>query len=264
MLETDRGFPEKPSIRGRTNSHDAPMVRLAGCSVEVPAFGNPKTLKQKLLGAATPRVTHHLLLHEINLEAEAGECIGVVGRNGTGKSTLLRLIAGIYPPSHGIRDVAGSIAPVLSLGGGLDPELSLRINIRLGLIHGNRHHLYSEELAEQILEFAELSPVANEPMRHLSAGFQARFAFSLSLHQSTQILILDEVFAVGDAGFFKKARVEMQRRMSASPIIFIASHDESEIRSVCTRALLMHDGQIKLDAEPAAVLAEYNSHFANE
>ncbi|MDD9907886.1 MAG: ATP-binding cassette domain-containing protein [Rhodospirillaceae bacterium] len=241
---------------------DGPSVRLRDCTVSIPATGAVKTLKQTLLRRDARAPEELALLHNIDLDAAPGDRIGIVGRNGVGKTSLLRLIAGIYPPSAGTRRVQGRIAPVLSLGRGLDPELSLRSNVCLGLIQSNRNDLYSEQLVEQVLDFAELSHRADDPMRRLSAGLQARFAFSLSLHQIPDILILDEIFTIGDVGFVEKAQAEILRRLDASPILFIASHDESEIMEVCSRALLLHDGRIEMDADPATVFAAYRELLA--
>ena len=132
------------------------------------------------------------------------------------------------------------------------------------MIQRNRNDLYSEQLVEQVLDFAELSHRADDPMRRLSAGLQARFAFSLSLHQIPDILILDEIFTIGDVGFVEKAQAEILRRLDASPILFIASHDESEIMEVCSRALLLHDGRIEMDADPATVFTAYRDLLAGQ
>ena len=241
---------------------DGPSVQLRACTVAIPATGAVKTLKQTLLRRDGQMPEECVLLHDIDLDAAPGDRVGIVGRNGVGKTSLLRLIAGIYPPSEGTRFVQGNVAPVLSLGRGLDPELSLRANVSLGLIQSNRNELYSEDLVTQILEFAELSDRANDPMRRLSAGLQARFAFSLSIHQAPDILLLDEIFTIGDVGFVEKAQVEILRRLDASPILFIASHDESEIMEVCSRALLLHDGRIEMDADPGSVFSAYRKLLA--
>jgi lipopolysaccharide transport system ATP-binding protein len=234
-----------------------PIVRLGNCTVTVPAAGSVKTLKQTLLRREASGSSERVLLHDINLCVEPGERVGIIGGNGAGKTTLLRLIAGIFPPRSGARIVNGTVAAVLALGRGLDPELSLRANVTLGLIQSNRSELYSEELVAKILEFATLSDRAHEPMRRLSAGLQARFAFSLSIHQSPDILILDEIFTIGDAGFVEKAIAAMMDRVDASPILFIASHSESEIREICSRSILIDDGRIVMDSDPASVFVEY-------
>lgn len=233
-----------------------PRVRLTNCAISVPTRGGIRTLKQTLLHGRGNNA-EQILLQNVNLAAAPGDRIGVVGRNGAGKSTLLRLIAGIYPPCSGEREVHGTIAPVLTLGSGLDHELSLRQNIRLGLIHRNRSALYSKTFVEDVLEFAELRDRADDPLRRLSVGLQARFTFSLSIHQAPDISIFDEFFAVGDAGFVKKARGEIMRRIDAAPILFIASHNEEEITTICTRALLVNDGAIVMDSDPKSIYSAY-------
>jgi len=257
------GTARQLSLPGMVESEaDGPFVRLENCTVAFPATGSVKTLKQTLLRRDIRPTRDRVLLHNINLDAAAGERIGIIGRNGVGKTSLLRLIAGIYPPSRGTRTIRGKIAPVLSLGRGLDPELSLRANVSLGLIQSNRNEIHSETLVNSILEFAELSDRANDPMRRLSAGLQARFAFSLSIHQAPDILILDEIFTIGDVGFVKKAQAEIMLRLDASPILFIASHDENEIMEVCSRAILIQDGRIEMDSDPGSVFAEYRKLLA--
>ncbi len=237
---------------------ETPSVHLSNCDVTVPAAGSVKTLKQTLLRRESAPGTERVLLQDINLRAVAGERIGIIGGNGAGKTTLLRLIAGIFPPRNGTRTIHGTVAAVLALGRGLDPELSLRANVMLGLIQNNRSNLYCESLVDRILEFAELSDRANDPMRRLSAGLQARFAFSLSIHQLPDVLILDEIFTIGDAGFVEKAIAAMMNRLDAAPILFTASHSEDEIREICTRALLIDEGRIVMDASPADVFQRYH------
>lgn len=239
-----------------------PFVHLTNCTITIPATGTVRTLKQTLLDRQENAPTERIVLRNISLDAEPGDRIGIVGRNGVGKTSLLRLIAGIYPPSDGIRQVRGRVAPVLSLGRGLDPELSLHANVRLGLIQSNRNDLYSEQLARNILDFAELTDRADDPLRRLSNGMQARFAFSLSIHQAPDILLLDEIFTVGDTAFVEKAQAEIKRRLDVSPILFIASHDEDEIREVCTRAVLLRDGRIEIDADPETVFVAYRKQLA--
>lgn len=234
-----------------------PFVQLDACSISMPKTGMVRTLKQTLLQREQPERSDRVLLQDIDLYAAPGERIGIVGRNGAGKSSLLRLIAGIYPPSNGNRVVFGEVAPVLALGRGLDPELTLRANVSLGLIQTNRNDLFSESFVDEVLAFAELSDRAHEPMRKLSSGLQARFAFSLFLHQAPDILILDEIFTVGDVGFVRKAQAEIRRRLDASTILFMASHDESEITEMCNRAILIGDGRIELDSDPDTVFAAY-------
>lgn len=266
LASSERTASGRVSIRNEdgdaSTSAVEPAVHLSGCTIRIPATGSVQTLKQTLLHREDQPPAERVVLRDVSLDAAPGDRIGIVGRNGVGKTSLLRLIAGIYPPSDGVRQVRGQVAPVLSLGRGLDPELSLRANVRLGLIQSNRNDLYSVRLARDILDFAELTDRADDPLRRLSNGMQARFAFSLSIHQAPDILLLDEIFTVGDTAFVEKAQAEIKRRLDVSPILFIASHDEDEIREVCSRAVLLHDGRIEMDSDPESVFAAYRKRLA--
>ena len=251
------------SKNGSRMRQDLPFVQLENCSVSIPERNPFTSLKHALLGRRNSEPNKLNILENITFSASSGDHIGIIGRNGSGKSTLLRLIAGIYPQSQGVRRVQGSIAPVLALGGGLDPELSVRANVRLGLINAGRHDSYSTELVEKILKFAELEDRSETPLRHLSSGFQARLALSLSFHQNSDILILDEVLATGDMVFVEKARRAMIDLFSKTPILFLTSHNETDITEVCSRVILVSDGQIMMDGAPDLVFDKYHHMLAD-
>jgi len=240
----------------------SPSIRITRATIEVPGARGAPTLKHYLLSSkARTRPAGKAILKDVTLEANAGERIGVIGRNGSGKSTLLKMIAGIYPLASGQRDVRGLVTAVLSPGVGLDGEASLRHNVRLGLAHMNLLHAYSADLEDDILEFSELTDRAGEPFKVLSSGMKSRLAFSISLFHSPHILLLDEVFATGDAAFVHKATSAMRQRLSEAPISFLISHDNDLISDICNRVLLIQDGFLIADGAPADVIDRYRHSY---
>jgi len=234
-----------------------PYISLSDISIRIYERSLATTLKQRILRRepTPPRSTS--ILHGVSLRVVAGERLGILGRNGSGKTTLLRAIAGIYPIAGGTRDVLGRLAPVIGQGIGFDPELSLYENIRLGLIYAGRYSEWTPKLQAQILDFAELTERANEPLKLLSSGYQARLAFALSLFQNPDILLLDETLAAGDFAFFDKALTAMLAHMNRTPISVFVSHSEDQIRRVCTRCIVMSRGRLVVDAAPEQAILEY-------
>ena len=216
------------------------------------------SIRQHALDLFRPRSFSQLrILDGVSFSVEAGETVGIMGRNGSGKSTLLKIISGIYPPDRGSVTVRGALTPILELGIGWNPELTAIDNIYLigtvmGLsVRGIRHEL------DDILAFAELERFANLQLRHYSSGMAARLAYAVAFKAARDILVLDEIFAVGDAGF--KARCEDHyRKLSAEGrTIVLVSHDPPAISGFCDRALLLEQGRILLDDTGARVAAAY-------
>ncbi len=233
-------------------------IRLENATVSLPIHPAADTLKKTLLRGIGRAATVRLpVLRGVSLDVAPGERLGIVGRNGCGKTTLLKAIAGIYPLSEGRRSVRGSIAPVIAQGIGFDHALSVRINVKLSIAHMGRLAGYSRELEETILDFAELTHRAEIPLQQLSSGQAARLAFAVTLFQTPDILILDEVFATGDVAFVARATAAMTARIQATPITLLVSHDLTTVQRVCTRCILMAEGRIVADGPPAAIVSEY-------
>jgi|GEM_PF-788546 len=217
-----------------------------------------RTLKHRVLhGRPLPNSTSLTILEGISFHAGAGERIGVIGANGSGKTTLLKTIAGILPPSDGRRRVSGSIAPIIAQGIGFNHLLSVRDNIKLALVHTGRFTSFNPDLEHQILEFSELAPRAEEAVIHLSSGQQARLSFAISLFQKPDILLLDEVFATGDAAFQRKATLAMESWIEQTPVVFLASHDDLLIRRLCERSLLLSNGRLVADGPTNELIERY-------
>ncbi|WP_119420542.1 ABC transporter ATP-binding protein [Desertibaculum subflavum] len=239
-----------------------PVVDLRGAVVSVPVRPAAETVKRRLIHGIRGEARRCVaLLRQIDLAVRPGERVGIVGRNGSGKTTLLKAVAGIYPLAEGSRHVVGSIAPVIAQGIGFDHELSAATNIKLALAHMGRLEAWSPALQEAILDFAELGHRAHLPVQLLSSGQQARLAFAVTLFQTPDILILDEIFATGDEAFLRRATAAMTARIRTTPIVFLVSHNLAPIEALCTRCLMLAEGRIAADGPTADVLDLYRRTY---
>lgn len=197
-------------------------------------------------------------LKDVSFEVKEGEVIGIIGRNGAGKSTLLKIISGILKPTRGLVSCSGSIVPMLELGSGFDHDLTGRENIFLnGAILG-----YSKEYLEDkfidILEFSELNKFIDMPIRNYSSGMLMRLAFSIATVVNPEILIVDEILAVGDSAFQEKSKARMMELMSGGTTVLFVSHSLEQIREMCNRVIWLDDGMIKMIGESSEVCDQYN------
>jgi ABC-2 type transport system ATP-binding protein len=217
-----------------------------------------ESLREHVFDLFRPRPFERLkVLESIRFNVMRGETLGIMGRNGCGKSTLLKVLCGIYQPDAGRAIVRAPLTPILELGVGWNPELNAIDNTYLigtvmGLSLGDIRRALDE-----ILAFAELERFANLELRHFSSGMASRLAYSIAFKAVREILVLDEVFAVGDAGF--KARCEERYRQlrAAGHTVIIVSHDPRAVREFCDRALLLERGTIVMDGPPAEVVNAY-------
>ena len=184
------------------------------------------------------------ILHDISLEIQRGDSVGILGRNGSGKSTLLRTIAGIIKPTKGKITVNGTFAPILAIGAGLELELTGYENISMLLgLYGTKKR--SANSVETIQEFSELSDdVLRMPVKQYSSGMVARLAFSISLANDSDILIIDEVLAVGDQGFQAKCKEKIHQIKAQGATILFVSHFPEGVLQICDKAILMENGHI--------------------
>ena len=196
-------------------------------------------------------------LKDISFEVFAGETIGVIGINGAGKSTILGLLAGVLKPSSGQVTVDGRIAPLLELGAGFHTELSGRENILLNGILLGMLKREVEEKSDAIIEFSELEEFIDQPIRTYSSGMLARLGFSVAVHCDPDILLIDEVLAVGDLEFQKKCTEKMLDFKKNGKTIVFVSHNVEEIRRVCGRVIWIEEKKIRLIDESEKVLNEY-------
>ena len=184
-------------------------------------------------------------LKNVSFEVERGEVVGIIGHNGAGKSTLLKVISGILKPTGGELEVHGNVVPMLELGSGVDHALTGRENIFLnGSILGYSEK-YLKEKYEQIVEFSELGKFIDVPIRNYSSGMLMRLAFSIATVVQPEILIVDEILAVGDAAFQEKSKTRMLELMSGGTTVLFVSHSLEQIREMCDRVIWLEHGQIK-------------------
>jgi len=200
---------------------------------------------------------------QVSFVISKGETVGLIGRNGSGKSTILKIVAGVYAPSEGHVNVRGTIAPLIELGAGFHHELTGRENILLnGLLLGLTKRQIRER-EESIIEFAELGDFIDSPVKQYSSGMYMRLAFSVAAEVDPDILIIDEILGVGDAGFQAKCfdRIECFRR--ARKTILFVSHSMDSIRKLCDRVLLLHAGRLVEEGSPDRVIARYEEILGN-
>lgn len=199
-------------------------------------------------------------LKNISFSVKRGESVALIGRNGSGKSTLLKLIAGVMSPTTGSIAVRGEIAPLIELGAGFDFDLTGRENIFLnGAVMGFDHKYMSEHF-DQILDFSELSEFIDVPVKNYSSGMIARLGFSIATITNPQILIVDEVLAVGDESFQEKCERKIQELLKGNTTLLFVSHSAEKVQSICDRAIWLDSGNMMLDASSKAACDAYHEH----
>ncbi len=197
------------------------------------------------------------VLASVDFSVDRGEKIGIIGENGSGKSTLLKVVSGILQLTTGTVTVSGRIAPLIELGAGFDPDLSLKENIiYYGVLLGFSKAEMLERVA-RILAFAELSERANEPLKALSSGMNARLAFAVATDEHPDILLLDEVLSVGDENFRAKSAERLEALWSDRATIVVVSHDLAFIKTQCERVLWLQQGRIVADGHPLEIVGAY-------
>ncbi len=217
-----------------------------------------QTLKETLLRRKRGTATDHWVLRDVDLDVSPGEAVGVVGRNGIGKSTLLKLVAGIIPPQSGTVEAAGRLTSLLELGAGFHPDFTGRENVIMqGTLYGLTQ-VEIEQRMDEIVAFAELADFADMPVRTYSSGMFMRLAFSVAAHVDADLMLLDEVLAVGDASFQRKCMGRIFDHRKAGGTMLFVSHDQSAVEQVCDRAILLDGGSIIADDVPSTVFVEYN------
>ena len=200
-------------------------------------------------------------LRNVAFDVRPGESIGVVGRNGQGKSTLLKLVAGVMLSDEGTVTVHGGVAPLIEITGGFVGDLTVRENVRLAAgLHGMSRAEVSRRF-DGIIDFAELHESVDTPYKHLSNGMKVRLAFSVVSQLEEPILLVDEVLAVGDKAFREKCYRRIDELLADGRTLFFVSHSERDLRRFCTRGLYLDKGELAMDASIGEVLDRYNSDY---
>ena len=202
-------------------------------------------------------------LEGIDLEVGQGEIVGIIGRNGSGKSTLLRVVAGITQPTEGKRLVNGKIIPLFELGAGFTRELTGRENLKYFTIIQNFDKEKANDIIKKAIEFADIGSFIDQPLRTYSHGMRSRLAFSISIFLDADILVIDEVLAVGDTFFKMKSKKKMHELITSGKTILLVTHSEKEVQNICTRAILLQKGKILMDGDPKDVVETYQTINAN-
>ncbi|HCJ50087.1 MAG TPA: sugar ABC transporter [Microbacterium sp.] len=200
-------------------------------------------------------------LRDVAFTVQPGEAIGVVGRNGQGKSTLLKLVAGVLIPDEGSVHVRGGVAPLIEITGGFVGDLTVRENVRLA---AGLHGMTSAEITRRfdgIIDFAELRDFIDTPYKHLSSGMKVRLAFAVVSQLDEPTLLVDEVLAVGDKAFREKCYRRIDEILKGGRTLFFVSHNERDLRRFCTRGLYLDKGRLIMDGPIADVLDRYNADY---
>ena len=222
------------------------------------------TLKERALHPlARGRARELRALRGVSFDVHAGEFFGIVGRNGSGKSTLLKIMSSIYRADAGRIRVAGRLAPFIELGVGFNPELTARDNVVLGGVMMGVGRRAAERRLDAVLEFAELRDFVDLKLKNYSSGMMVRLAFAVMVEADADIMLIDEVLAVGDAAFAQKCLDVFRAKRRAGRTLVLVTHDMATVQEFCDRALLIHDGEVRYLGDPEeTALRYYRLNFA--
>ena len=226
------------------------------------SFQNQKTFKEFLPALFMGEKTHNQFtaLDNISFEIKKGETVGIIGPNGSGKSTILKLVAGVMSPNQGKVIVKGRVSPLIELGAGMHPELSGYENIYLnGAILGLKRKEIDKNI-QSIIDFAEIKEFIHQPVKHYSSGMYMRLAFAIAIHVDPEILIVDEILAVGDTDFQAKCFRKMEEFKSQGVTIIFVSHALGQVESFCSRVIYLNHHEILFDGNPKLAIEKYLSN----
>ena len=222
-----------------------------------------RSLKEAILRQDRPKTRELWALRDVDLEVRPGEAFGIVGPNGSGKSTLLKLLAGIFAPSTGELQVGGRIGSLIEIGAGFHPEFTGVENVYLNAAIYGLKRSYVDEHLEEIIHFAELEAFADVPVRTYSSGMYMRLGFSVAMHVQPDVLLLDEVLAVGDEAFQQKCYAKIWEFKRAGGTIVFVSHDQAAVERVCERAILLDHGRCVESGPAGEVVSAYHRRLVS-
>jgi ABC-type polysaccharide/polyol phosphate transport system ATPase subunit len=244
-----------------------PVIRLENVTQRFRVIQErPDTLRELFAKMLRHQASYHNFeaVRNVSFEVPAGQMMAIIGRNGSGKSTLLKIIAGVYRPTKGSVEIHGSIAPLIELGAGFHHELTGRENILVnGLLLG-----YSKremlERQERIIEFADIGDFIDAPIKQYSSGMSMRLAFAVATEVNPDILLVDEILAVGDAGFKEKCFERIRNFRASGKTIILVTHAMTDVQALCERVILLEQGSIICDGPPQEAVPMYNSLLTPE
>jgi ABC-type polysaccharide/polyol phosphate transport system ATPase subunit len=267
LSQTDKALTREAAAGRAGDRTNGPVV------IEVRGVQKTFRVPEQRIDTLKERATHPLsrlahrelhALREISFEVHKGEFFGIVGRNGSGKSSLLKILASIYRADQGRVRMAGRVAPFIELGVGFNPELTAREN---GVLNGVLMGLTLREARRRldaVLEFAELEEFVDLKLKNYSSGMMVRLAFAIMVQADADIMLIDEVLAVGDAAFAQKCMDVFHEKRRAGKTIVLVTHDMSTVQSLCHRAMLLHDGALRYIGAPEdTALRYYRLNFAD-
>ncbi|WP_261166053.1 ABC transporter ATP-binding protein [Microbacterium sp. Marseille-Q6965] len=246
------------------NGHDN-AIEVAGLGVRFRRNRRGRRSIKSLFASARRRVPmgEFWALRDVSFTVRPGESIGVIGRNGQGKSTLLKLVAGVLLPDEGHVRVNGGVAPLIELTGGFVGDLTVRENVRLTAgLHGMTRAEVSARY-DEIIAFSELEDFQETPYKHLSNGMKVRLAFAVVSQLDEPILLVDEVLAVGDKSFRAKCYARIDELLAEGRTLFFVSHNERDLQRFCTRGLYIREHRLVMDGPIDDVIAQYNADNAS-
>ena len=235
-----------------------PAILVEDVSVRFRPYVDRKPTLRRSLGRMRHREQEEVIaLDGVSFRVAKGEAFGIVGRNGAGKSTLLRCIAGTLRPNSGKVVVNGKLSTLLQLGVGFNPELSGHRNIYLGALAAGLRKKAIDVIFDDIVEYADLGTAIDRPVKTYSSGMFSKLAFSVSMHLDPDVLLLDEVLAVGDQAFRAKSMETMQELLDKSGTIVFVSHSLNSVEEFCDRVLWLQDGRVMAEGDAAEVVGLY-------
>lgn len=237
------------------------VIRVDGVGIRFRRNKKARRSFKDLFATRTRRVRpgEFWALKDVDFEVRRGEAIGVVGRNGQGKSTLLKLVAGVILPDTGSVRVDGGVAPLIEITGGFVGDLTVRDNVHLTAgLHGMSRREIDERF-DEIVDFAEVADFVDTPYKHLSSGMKVRVAFAVISRLEEPVLLVDEVLAVGDKAFREKCYRRIEELVAEGRTLFLVSHNEKDLKRFCTRGLYLDGGRLVVDGPLTEALARYSA-----
>lgn len=220
-------------------------------------YDKPSTLKERLVFWNHKKAETRIVLNDINLEIKKGETVALIGVNGSGKSTLLKLMTKIIYPTKGTIETFGKLTSLLELGAGFHPDFTGRENIYFNASIFGLTRKEIDKRLNDIIEFSELLDFIDNPVRTYSSGQYMRLAFSIAINVDAEILLIDEILAVGDQHFQDKCFQKLEELRDSDKTIVIVSHSLDAIRKICTRGIWIHEGKVQFDGKIDKVVEEY-------